>query len=195
MFSNITDNENYKKVESIGLKGWGKLISFAQPVINSVWGSCFEINEITPGIFISDFSSACEIEKLQDLGITHIVTAFSGVDEMYPDKFKYCTIDVADRKYHDIKMHFNHCSQFIDDAINGGGKVLVHCWKGASRSAAIIAAYLISKKNYTYASALSLMKEKRGCINPNEGFSQQLMEYEQEILKAKQALEESRNEE
>lgn len=180
-----------KNVEYFTLKGWGKVISYAQPVINSVWGSNFEINEIVPGVFISDFSSACETDKLKDMGITHIVTAISGVNEMYPDLFKYHTIDICDRKYYDIKKHFNSCAEFIDDAIKQNGKVLVHCLKGASRSAAIVAAYLISKKNYTCAFALGIMKEKRKVVNPNDGFVQQLMEYEQETNKAKDLLKQS----
>jgi protein-tyrosine phosphatase len=195
MSSNIINYETLdyckKNVEYYGLKGIGKLISYTQPVMNSIWGSCFEINEIVPGVFISDFSSACETEKLKDLGITHIVTAILGVDEMYPDLFKYHMVDICDRKYYDIKMHFNACSEFIEDAIQSGGKVLVHCLKGASRSAALVAAYLIAKKNYTCTAAIGLMKEKRKAVNPNDGFIQQLMDYEQEINKAKEALKQS----
>jgi protein-tyrosine phosphatase len=189
---------NYETLESVGknleyygLKFWGKTLSYAQPMFNTMWGNCFEINEIIPGLYISDFSSACEKQKLKEIGITHIITALTGVNEMYPDLFKYYTIDICDRKYYDIKTNFTPCAEFINDALKDGGKVLVHCWKGASRSAAIVAAYLIAKKEYTCVSAVNLMKERRSCVNPNEGFIQQLMEYENEITKAKQAMEKS----
>jgi hypothetical protein len=171
--------ETYQNLEYYGMHAFGKIMSYTQPIINSVWGSYFEISEIIPGVYISDFSAACETEKLKDLGITHIVTVLAGVSEMYPDKFKYYTIDICDRKYADLTPYFDPCSEFIDEAIKNGGKVLVHCQRGASRSATIVAAYLISKKDYTCDKAINLMKERRTCVNPNDGFVQQLSEYEE----------------
>jgi hypothetical protein len=178
MFSNP---KNYENLEYYGMHAFGKIMSYTQPIINSVWGSYFEISEIIPGLYISDFSSACEIEKLKEIGITHIITVFAGVGEMYPDQFKYYTIDVCDRKYVDLSYTFNPCSEFIDEALKTGGKVLVHCQRGASRSATIVAAYLISKKKFTCDKAISLMKERRTCVNPNDGFIQQLEQYEKDV--------------
>jgi protein-tyrosine phosphatase len=174
--------ETYKNLEYYGMHAFGKIMSYTQPIINSVWGSYFEISEIEPGVYISDFSSACETEKLKDLGITHIITVFAGVGEMYPELFKYYTIDVCDRKYVDLTIQFDPCSEFIDEAIKSGGKVLVHCQKGASRSATIVAAYLINKRSFTLERALNLMKERRACVNPNGGFVQQLAEYEKKCI-------------
>jgi protein-tyrosine phosphatase len=183
MFSDSkTYEKTYETLDYYGMHAFGKIMSYTQPIINSVWGSYFEISEIVPGVYISDFSSACETEKLKELGITHIITVMAGVPEMYPESFKYYTIDVCDRKYVDLKPWFNPCSEFMDDAIKTNGKVLVHCQRGASRSATIVAAYLISKKGYTCTKAVGLMKERRTCVNPNDGFVQQLTDYEKEFL-------------
>ena len=49
----------------------------------------------------------------------------------------------------------------------------ISLWQGYSRASAIVAAYLMQKKNYTAAQALMLLRESREC-KPNVGFLQQL---------------------
>lgn len=168
----------YEKIEQNGMFYIGKIISYTQPLVNKYWGNYFEINEIIENLFISDFSSACDRDNLKSFGITHIVTVISGVDKMYPDDFEYNIIDICDRNYAEIHNFFDECSNFIDNALKNNGKVLVHCKCGVSRSATMIGAYLISKKKFTCENAIKLMKEKRNCVNPNDGFIEQLNEYE-----------------
>lgn len=58
----------------------------------------------------------------------------------------------------------------IDDSQQEGRRCLVHCAMGVSRSAAVCAAWLISRKNMSVASALGLIREARPEIQPNMGF-------------------------
>jgi hypothetical protein len=51
------------------------------------------------------------------------------------------TIPVDDSQYSDILIELPKACQFIEEAISEGGKVLVHCVMGISRSATIICAY------------------------------------------------------
>lgn len=167
-------------IEHCGMYLVGKFLSYSQPIMNNIYGNYFEIDEVYPNIFIGNFSSACQPDKLQNLGVTHIVTVLSGVGEMYPDKFKYLTIDICDRNYSDIKQYFENSNCFIDNAINNGGKVFVHCKSGISRSATIVLAYLIKVKKMPLNLALNSIKSKRKIINPNDGFIAQLKLYEKE---------------
>ena len=155
----------------------GKISSYIQPKICKF--SAYEINEVCTGVYISDFSSACNIDELKKSGITHIVTAIVGVSEMYPQEFKYYMVDVCDRSYSQINKYFDECSDFMDDAVNKNGKVLVHCKCGVSRSTTLIAAYLIKKKNYSADGAIEAIKKSRNCIQANDGFIQQLKNYEE----------------
>lgn len=53
---------------------------------------------------------------------------------------------------------------------------LVHCNAGVSRSATVCIAYLIKIEGMTFTMAYELVKAKRECIRPNDGFLKQLKE-------------------
>uniref|UniRef100_A0A0K0DLM5 TYR_PHOSPHATASE_2 domain-containing protein n=1 Tax=Angiostrongylus cantonensis TaxID=6313 RepID=A0A0K0DLM5_ANGCA len=52
--------------------------------------------------------------------------------------------------------------------------VLVHCLAGVSRSATVVAAYLITACDLSFSSALKFIAKKRPVVNPNFGFRMQL---------------------
>ena len=189
--SNSNLLKTFENAEYCALYTLGKISSYTQPTVNKVYDYIYgdydesetsndinKISEIVPGVYISSFASACYIDKLKDLGITHIVSVLAGVEKMYPEDFKYCVIDVCDRSYSDIDKYFDECSLFIDECVKSSGKVLVHCKYGVSRSATIVGAYLISKRGESTSQAIKIMKERRNCVNPNQGFIDQLLKYE-----------------
>lgn len=55
-----------------------------------------------------------------------------------------------------------------------GGRVLLHCSQGVSRSASLAIAYLMWKQNSTFDSTLAAVKAIRGVANPNIGFTCQV---------------------
>ncbi|ESO11289.1 hypothetical protein HELRODRAFT_91497, partial [Helobdella robusta] len=59
-----------------------------------------------------------------------------------------------------------------------GGKVLVHCQAGVSRSPTICLAYLIRVFRLNLDSAFTFLKSRRPIINPNLNFMTQLVEFE-----------------
>jgi len=54
------------------------------------------------------------------------------------------------------------------------GKLYVHCISGVSRSATIVLAFLMLKRELSLMDALKLVREKRKIL-PNDGFLQQLV--------------------
>lgn len=137
-------------------------------------------SKITENIYISDFASALNKEKLKDEGITHILSTVLGAEPIYPNDFVYKNIYVRDTEEEEIEKYFDECADFIRNAIENNGKVLVHCSYGISRSASIVIAYLIKYEDKKFREAYDYLKEKRKIIEPNRGFRKKLIVYELE---------------
>ncbi|KZV99692.1 DSPc-domain-containing protein, partial [Exidia glandulosa HHB12029] len=73
-----------------------------------------------------------------------------------------------------LAEHFMQANKFIEDALSTGGKILVHCQAGISRSATIVAAFLIYSRGLTPQDALNQIKKSRPGVRPNDGFLRQL---------------------
>uniref|UniRef100_A0A3Q3QBE5 Dual specificity protein phosphatase n=2 Tax=Monopterus albus TaxID=43700 RepID=A0A3Q3QBE5_MONAL len=111
--------------------------------------------------------------------ITHVLSAAHskrrGPPEIYEVmKITYMGIEAHDSCDFDISVHFCAAADFIHRALSSGGKVLVHCHVGVSRSATLVLAYLMLKQNLTLVEAICAVKDKRGII-PNRGFLRQLI--------------------
>jgi dual specificity MAP kinase phosphatase len=70
-------------------------------------------------------------------------------------------------------------SYISDEAKADGGKILVHCQAGVSRSATVTIAYILKHSKMTVMEAYRHVKSKRVIIAPNFNFMGQLMEFEQ----------------
>lgn len=153
-----------------------------------------EMQEIIPGLYLGPYSSAMrsKCEYLLTNNITHIICIRQAVEAHFirpnfPETFKYMVLDIADAATENIIQHFAKVKKFLDDCWLSGGKALIHGNAGISRSAAVVIAFIMEKYGLTYKRAFLLVQRKRFCINPNEGFAQQLKEYEP-IYQAKRVL-------
>ena len=83
-------------------------------------------------------------------------------------------LEAHDQPDFDLSQHFEASFRFIEMHLKQNHLVLVHCVSGVSRSATIVAHYLMKKNKWGYTRALDLIKEKRPQISPNRGFVLQL---------------------
>ena len=81
---------------------------------------------------------------------------------------------MKDRGSSDILSCIPACNIFIESALHGNGAVLVHCFGGRSRSAAIVLAFLMSTTGRTFDDVLEELKAKRSVVQPNSGFEMQV---------------------
>jgi len=76
-----------------------------------------------------------------------------------------------------MKKHFEQACQFIDDARQSNGRVLVHCACGVSRSSTLCCAYLIKHHSMSIEEAIIHLRSRRHIIQPNSAFLRQLIIY------------------
>jgi protein-tyrosine phosphatase len=103
-----------------------------------------DFNLVYPNIYIGNYSVSTNIKLLQNVGITHIISVIPTFNPPYPDNFKYLHIPAYDDNSQDIKQYFSKSNKFIENIITEGGKVLIHCMVGRSRSVSIFIAFLIN---------------------------------------------------
>jgi len=140
-------------------------------------------SEVIPGaLFISSFQVASELETLQRHKITHIVnTAADVCENRFPEHFSYLTYYLKDTNNEDISLLFYRTLEWIQTAIVSGGKVLVHCREGVSRSATMVIAYLMWKDTLSFEAAQERIQKVRPICNPNAGFTLQLLLLRQKL--------------
>ncbi|KAJ1405616.1 Tyrosine specific protein phosphatases domain [Sesbania bispinosa] len=137
--------------------------------------------EIDEGLFLGSVGTAANKDGLKNVNVTHILTVAGKLTPAHPGDFVYKTIDVVDRDDANLKQYFNECFDFIDEAKRHGGRVLVHCYAGKSRSVTIVVAYLMKTRGMSLSEALQHVKSKRPQAAPNPGFIRQLEEFEKSL--------------
>ena len=130
-------------------------------------------------LYLGNFTHATKIEELKKLGINYILNCAS---ECYninlPEDIKELHLMIRDYEDFELFDYFEKANQFINKCKSIGGKCLVHCKLGISRSAAFVIAYLIKYTKLGVDEAFNYIKNKRITIKPNDGFMRQLYLYE-----------------
>ena len=109
--------------------------------------SCFFsrsfIGQMDPASMILDYLylgsewNASNLEELRANGITHILNVTREIDNFYPAVFVYKNIREYDEEATDLLKYLDRTYKFIRMVKEEGGKVLVHCKMGISRSATV----------------------------------------------------------
>ena len=167
--STIANSEQQQQQQAADQVYWNKLTGLVM--------SDASIDEILPRLYLSGDAVATDRKLLESKSITHIINLASNVENKFEKNIKYKKIHIYDRPTENIAEYFRSTYEFIELALNGSEKnaVLVHCNAGVSRSAAIVIAYLMQKKFFSYyQDAFNFVKTKRPRVCPNEGFVKQL---------------------
>ncbi|MEE6486936.1 hypothetical protein FKM82_014733 [Ascaphus truei] len=141
--------------------------------------------EILPFLYLGSAYHASKREFLTNLRITALLNVSRKSSDYFKDQYNYKWIPVEDNHTADISSHFQEAIDFIDTVRRSGGRVLVHCEAGISRSPTICMAYLMKTKRIRLEEAFDYVKQRRSLISPNFGFMGQLLHYEAEVLPSK----------
>ncbi|XP_061603435.1 dual specificity protein phosphatase 26-like [Phyllopteryx taeniolatus] len=154
-------------------------VSELQRLLSSGKTACNHADEVWPGLYIGDQNMASDHRELARVGITHIVNCAQskwrggGADCYAGMNVTYLGIEAHDSPAFDMTKNFYPAADFVHKALTRGGKVLVHCAVGLSRSATLVLAYLMIRQNLTLVEAIKTVKDRRG-VTPNRGFLRQL---------------------
>jgi protein-tyrosine phosphatase len=157
-------------------------------------------------LFLSSYNVAQNKELICQNKITHIINAAADVclnhfeEEEMPyitnmieknsssssnrasNKISYLSFNLKDHSMENIECLFYEVINFINNAKEKGGRVLVHCIQGISRSVSLVLAYIIFTRKINYDDAFKLVQARRSIASPNLGFSIQLQNFYQRLF-------------
>ncbi|XP_043719856.1 dual specificity protein phosphatase 12-like [Telopea speciosissima] len=87
-------------------------------------------------------------------------------------------VPLRDMESENLLDYLDVCLDYIDES-RKEGSVLVHCFAGVSRSAAIITAYLMKTEQLSQEDALESLRQSCEFVCPNDGFLEQLKMFEE----------------
>jgi len=153
-------------------------------------------DEVYPRIYVGDRGAAKNAFFLKKIGVTHVLNTAEGKrtgmvdtneDFYWRYGMTYMGLKLKDVAQTNISKHFSEVSDYIDEALNEGGKVFVNCLKGMSRSSTVVLAYLMQRKNMTAIDALTIVRRHRA-VCPNDGFLKQLAELDNKLRRERGQL-------
>lgn len=132
-----------------------------------------EAQFIFQNIYLGSIEAANDRQWLIDNGITHVLGLVDGQNR-YSDISYLVYKDILDSPTQNLVVYFSHAFKFIDDSLACGGRVLIHCHAGISRSTSVVVGYLMYKYGMSLNQAFGITKSARPIVNPNYGFFLQL---------------------
>lgn len=115
------------------------------------------VGKVTASLLISNARTARDAELLAREGVTFCVN----VTRLQPFpsllQARGMRVPVFDDPAEDLYRYFEQCGDAIEAAVRSGGKCLVFCKNGRSRSAAICTAYLMRHRNLPLRDAFEVL--------------------------------------
>lgn len=132
---------------------------------------------IEDGLWLGSALHASDPRVLDLLHISHVVCVMDDVGGADCTRVSVTRFAWVDTLSFAILPHLPAVVSAIDDARARGG-VLVHCYQGKSRSAAAVAAWLLSHQHNSQVDAIhERLREARHVVCINTGFLEQLHEF------------------
>lgn len=101
--------------------------------------------------------------------------------EMDRNNIRLLNVLAKDSKIYNIRKDFDQAFQFIDECLKIGGKIIINCARGISRSGTIVIAYLMFRYSMSLMEAYNFITSLRPQVRPNSYFRKQLETYEHEL--------------
>ena len=140
-----------------------------------------QVAKITDYLYLCGAAAVTE-RHIREYGITSVINLTLDVKPLNMPNLETFQIRLDDVPTSKLSSYFEKVGEKIHATKTKGGKTLVHCVAGVSRSATVVIAYLMRHHKVSLLHAYTYVKSKRRVIRPNFGFFKQLIEYEKKLF-------------
>jgi len=173
--------------------------NFCQALTTQFWED-WSADEVWPGVWIGNKGAALKVGHEGGPEVNYMLNCAGGRREGFccsrglrgagsvkPELMRlqelgvnYSELALRDEESEDIFEKLRPAADWIENALQGGGQILVNCYAGTSRSATVVLAFIITHRGLSLKEALVAVKTRRD-IRPNDGFLRQLLLYESQL--------------
>ncbi len=136
-----------------------------------------QVGRVLDWLSVASQDVAADADLLRRHSISRILNVAAGIELAPYPGFIYCHAPVLDLPEEPLADVLPRCFEFLDQAVDDGAGVLVHCNAGVSRSVSVVVAYLMSRRRMPFQEALDAVRAVRPAAKPNDGFLRQLKNY------------------
>ncbi|RWW55785.1 hypothetical protein BHE74_00037532 [Ensete ventricosum] len=142
-----------------------------------------DVSRVDDHVYLGGDSVARDRAALRRHGITHVLNcAGAACPERFRGELAYRTLWLRDSPAEDLAPVLYDAFDFLERARAAPrGRALVHCRRGASRSAALVVAYLMWRRAIPFDDALRAVRAVRPSVDPNLGFAAQLLRCQRRV--------------
>jgi protein-tyrosine phosphatase len=126
-------------------------------------------NQVYEDIYVGEIDALKRQTVVRNEGITVIVRLDQAERQegQWDDDFTLLDMPIPDGEYLDGDT-IDTVTSFINEHVEAGHKILVHCQMGISRSVSMVMAYLIAYESMSLAEAFGTLRESRDAAYPHE---------------------------
>uniref|UniRef100_A0A915CPQ4 Protein-tyrosine-phosphatase n=1 Tax=Ditylenchus dipsaci TaxID=166011 RepID=A0A915CPQ4_9BILA len=139
-----------------------------------------QISEINDHLYLSG-AGVFRPEKMKQKKISCVINATTEEPNAYLPGVDCVKIRIEDSPHARLDHYFDMVADKIRSVKERGGRTLVHCVAGVSRSASLCIVYLVKYERMSLRQAYHYVKSARPIIRPNIGFWKQMVEYEKKL--------------
>jgi len=145
--------------------------------VNSQWA---KISKVTDSLYISGIV-AVNPATVEEYDITCVINATTEVPTLRLDGVVNMKLWLDDTLESDCHQWLDMVADLIQTQADQGGRTLVHCLAGVSRSATFCLAYLMKYERKSLREAYEYLAARRPVVRPNLNFWRQLIAFEKEL--------------